>query len=162
VIGTDTGSGTAFVQEWNSRSGSARLIAIDSRGNQEWYAVPARGGYFDATLRSGRILLRTRNRWSAYDIENGHRLWTRVLSDKPQLLPYGFELDSIPMLDEDHALIGTTTALRTLDLRTGDMPPTAPLPTDGINTTYWPYQLAVSAGLIAVATNTGAVVVRRE
>ena len=38
----------------------------------------------------------------------------------------------------------------------------APLPKDGINTTYWPYQLAVSAGLIAVATNTGAVVVRRE
>ncbi len=106
--------------------------------------------------------MRAKNRWSAYDIENGHRLWTRVLPDKPQLLPYGFELDSIPMLDEDHALIGTTTALRTLDLRTGAMTSPAPLPTDGINTTYWPYQLAVSAGLIAVATNTGAVVVRRE
>jgi hypothetical protein len=38
----------------------------------------------------------------------------------------------------------------------------ARLPTDGINTTYWPYQLAVSPRHIAVATNTGAVVVRRE
>jgi hypothetical protein len=38
----------------------------------------------------------------------------------------------------------------------------ARLPTDGVSTTYWPYQLAVSGGLIAVATNTGAVVVRRE
>ena len=32
----------------------------------------------------------------------------------------------------------------------------APLPTDGINTTYWPYQVAVTDRLIAVATNTGA------
>ena len=36
------------------------------------------------------------------------------------------------------------------------------LPVDGISTTYWPYEVAVSEGLIAVATNTGAVVVRRD
>ncbi len=101
------------------------------------------------------------NRWSAYDTEDGRRLWTRLLPERPQFLPYGFELDSVPLLDADHALIGGTTALHTLDLRTGTMT-SARLPTDGINTTYWPYQLAVSGGLIAVATNTGAVVVRRE
>jgi len=65
------------------------------------------------------------------------------------------------LLDEDHVLIGGTTALHTLDLRTGTMT-SAALPTDGINTTYWPYQAAVSSGLIAVATSTGAVVVQRE
>jgi hypothetical protein len=51
--------------------------------------------------------------------------------------------------------------LHTLDLGTGAMT-SARLPVDGINTTYWPYQVAVSAGLVAVATNTGAVVTRRE
>jgi hypothetical protein len=91
----------------------------------------------------------------------GRRLWQRGVPARPQFLPYGFELDSVPLLDGDHVLIGGTTALHTLDLRTGAMT-SAPLPTDGINTTYWPYQLAVSDGLIAVATNTAAVVVRRE
>ena len=126
-----------------------------------WSTTPTREATFDATLMSGRILVRAGNRWSAYDTEDGRRLWTRLLPERPQFLPYGFELDSVPLLDADHALIGGTTALHTLDLRTGTMT-SARLPTDGINTTYWPYQLAVSGGLIAVATNTGAVVVRRE
>jgi outer membrane protein assembly factor BamB len=161
VLGTDPDTGTAVAQDWSTRSGSARLIAIDSDGTSKWSVVPARGEYFDAALRSGRILVRAKDRWSAYSVEDGHRLWTRELPDRPQLLPYGFELDSISMLDDEHALLGTTTALRTLDLGTGAITSTAPLPRDGINTTYWPYQVAVGAGLIAVATNTGAVVVRR-
>ena len=161
VLGTDPATGIVVVQEWGTRAGTALLRAINNEGNQEWFAVPARGDNYDATLRAGRILVRVGNRWSAYAIEDGHRLWTRSVPAKPQFLPYGFELDSIPLLDADHVLIGGTTALHTLDLRTGAMT-SAPLPTDGINTTYWPYQLAVSEGLIAVATNTGAVVVRRE
>jgi outer membrane protein assembly factor BamB len=161
VLGTDPDSRTAFVQEWNSTTKSTRLLALDEQGNQLWYAVPARGGYFDAALRSGRILVRAGNRWSAYDITNGDLLWQRTMPNRPQFLPYGFELDSVPLLDDDHVLLGTTTALRTLDLSTGAMT-SAALPTDGINTTYWPYQVAVSPGLIAVATNTGAAVVRRE
>ncbi len=160
VIGTDPDSGTALVTEWDAKN-KTRLIALDAEGDEIWSATPAAGAYFDATLRSGRLLVRAGNRWSAYAIEDGRRLWTRVLPDRPQFLPYGFELDSVPLLDADHALIGGTTALHTLDLRNGAMTPAA-LPTDGINTTYWPYQLAVTEGLIAVATNTGAVVVRRE
>ncbi|MET0998809.1 MAG: PQQ-binding-like beta-propeller repeat protein [Marmoricola sp.] len=161
VIGTDPAIGMAIVADWNAQTQTTRLIAIDDQGSQAWYAVPARGAYFDAALRAGRILVRAGTRWSAYAIEDGRRLWTRELPDRPQFLPYGYELDTLPMLDADHALIGGTTALHTLDLRTGRLT-SAALPTDGINTTYWPYQLAVSAGLIAVATNTGAVVVRRE
>ena len=84
-----------------------------------------------------------------------------AVPERPQFLPYGFELDSVPLLDADHALIGGTTALHTLDLRNGTMT-SARLPTDGISTTYWPYEVVVSPGLIGVATNTGAVVVRRE
>jgi outer membrane protein assembly factor BamB len=161
VLGTDPTTGTVVVQEWGARAGTALLRAINVKGNQEWFAVPARGDNFDATLRAGRILVRVGNHWSAYAIEDGHRLWRRTVPAKPQFLPYGFELDSIPMLDADHALVAGTSALHTLDLRTGAMT-SAPLPTDGINTTYWPYEVAVSDRLIAVATNTGAVVFRRE
>ena len=161
VLGTDPQTGTAVVQEWREERGRAELRAINRDGDQEWYAVPAGGAPFDATLRGGRIIVREGERWSAYDLESGHRLWRRSVPARPQFLPYGFELDSIPMLDPDHALIGGTTALHTLDLRNGTMT-SAPLPTDGINTTYWPYQVAVTDRLIAVATNTGAVVVRRE
>ena len=159
VLGTD--SGTAVVTEWDSRTRSARLTAIDEHGRRRWSVVPARGAAFDATLRSGRVLVRAGTHWSAYDVAHGRLLWARVVPDRPQFLPYGFELDSIPLLDDDHALVGGTTALHTLDLRTGALT-SAPLPTDGINTTYWPYQVVVSPQLIAVATNTGAVVVRRE
>ncbi|MEO7352321.1 MAG: PQQ-binding-like beta-propeller repeat protein, partial [Marmoricola sp.] len=151
----------AIVEEWDSRTKSARLTAIDAKGRQVWSISPARGRYFDATLRAGRILVRAGTHWSAYAVADGHRLWSREVPDKPQFLPYGFELDSISMLDDHHALVGGTTALHTLSLRTGAMT-SAPLPTDGINTTYWPYETAISPGLIAVATNTGAVVVRRE
>ena len=162
VVGTDPESGTAVVQQCDRTRRDGRAAgAINRKGDQEWFAVPARGGYFDAALRGSRILVRSDNRWSAYDLEDGHRLWRRSVPAKPQFLPYGFELASIPMLDADHVLIGGTTALHTLDLRTGAMT-SAPLPTDGINTTYWPYEVAVSDRLIAVATNTGAVVVRRE
>ena len=113
VLGTDPETRTAVVIEWDSRQGTAMLRAINEDGNQEWYAVPARGEYFDAALRAGRILVRAGNRWSAYAIEGGHRLWTRTIPDKPQFLPYGFELDSVPLLDDDHVLIGGTTALHT-------------------------------------------------
>jgi hypothetical protein len=84
------------------------------------------------------------------------------MPSRPQFLPYGFSLASVPLLDADHALIGTTTALRVLDLRTGSTAEHAPLPTDGINTTYWPYQVVVTDRLVGVATNTGAVVLRRR
>lgn len=162
VVGTDPGTGTAVVQELIARDKQVRLTAIDREGAQVWFAVPARGTAFDATLRSGTVLVRAGDRWSAYDVARGRRLWSRTVPAEPQFLPYGFELDSIPMLDADHALIAGTTALHTLDLRTGDMAVAAALPTDGINTTYWPYRVAVSPGLIAVATNTGAAVVRRK
>ena len=105
--------------------------------------------------------MRAGERWSAYDLTDGHRLWQRSVQARPQFLPYGFELDSVPLLDADHVLIGGTTALHTLDLGTGGMTEAA-LPTDGINTTYWPYQLAVTGDAIGVVTNTGAVVARRE
>lgn len=160
VLGTDAGAGIAVVEQWTG--GEGRLFALDRDGEELWSVRPTTGtGLLDATLRTGRVLVRSGSRWSAYDANEGRRLWQRIVPDRPQFLPYGFELGTIPLLDDDHALIGGTTALHVLDLRTGAMT-SAALPTDGINTTYWPYQVAVSPGLIAVATNTGAVVVRRS
>ena len=150
-----------MLQVWEARAPHGQLTAIDRDGKEVWSLVPSPGMAFDAALRTGRVLVR------AGDAVVGvrpHRRPSAVAAHvpaEPQFLPYGFELDSVPLLDADHVLIGGTTALHTLDLRTGSMT-SAALPTDGINTTYWPYQLAVSDRLIAVATNTGAVVVRRE
>jgi hypothetical protein len=161
VLGTDPDTRMAFVQERSADDGQTRLTALDSEGEEVWSRTPARETTFDATLLSGRLLVRAGNRWSAYDTEDGRRLWTRSTPERPQFLPYGFELDSVPLLDAVHALIGGTTALHTLDLRNGTMT-SARLPTDGVATTYWPYEVVVSPGLIGVATNTGAVVARRE
>jgi outer membrane protein assembly factor BamB len=107
------------------------------------------------------VLVRSGDRWSAYDARTGALRWRRTMPGRTQFLPYGFTLGSVPLLDADHVLLGTTTALRVLDLRDGSMPEQAPLPTDGINTTYWPYQVVVTDRLVGVATNTGAVVLRR-
>ncbi len=161
VLGTDPPTGTAVILEWDGATRTARIEALDEDGNEVWDVVPEKDSFFDAAMRSGRILVRVGTRWSAYDIEDGRRLWTRVVAKTPQFLPYGFELDSVPLLDPEHVLVAGTTALHILDLRTGEMT-SAALPTDGINTTYWPYQVAVTPSLIAVATNTGAVVLRRE
>jgi outer membrane protein assembly factor BamB len=156
VLGTDPAAGIALVEE-RTQSGST-LLALDRTGREMW-RLPGAG--VDTAIRAGRVLARTASTWSAYDVATGRRLWSVPVPQRPQFLPYGYELDSIPLLDADHALVGSTTALRTLDLRTGAMT-SAPLPTDGISTTYWPYELAVTDSLLAVATNTGAVVVRRE
>jgi hypothetical protein len=86
--------------------------------------------------------------------------WRLPYPDRPRFFPYGFDLDAAPMLDGHHLLLGTTTAVRALDLDTGALR-TYPLPTDGISTTYWPYQLAVAGRLVVVVTNTGAVALRR-
>ena len=136
-------------------------MAYDEQGAVSWSVLPELPAPLDVALLGGRILVRQGTRFMAYS-ETGQVLWRRTLPATPQLLPYGFQLDDVPLLDADHAVVGTTTGLRVLDLSTGAFTATAPLPTDGINTTYWPYQVAVSDHLIAVATNTSAVVMSRR
>ncbi len=161
VVGTDPASGTAVLVEWTAGVASGRLFALDRDGQETWSVTPGGTTYFDTTLRAGRVLVRSGNEFSAYALESGELLWKRSVPAQPQFLPYGFELDGVPLLDADHALLGTTTALRSLDLRDGSITALR-LPTDGVSTTYWPYQVALTPGLLAVATNTGTVVVRRR
>ncbi len=162
VVGTDPGSGVAVVTEWSSRKPSGSVRALDREGHELWSRVPFHRVRFDSALRAGRVLVRSGDRWAAYDARTGALRWRRTMPNRPQFLPYGFGLGSVPLLDGDHALLGTTTALRVLDLRDGRITAQADLPTDGINTTYWPYQVVVTDRLVAVATNTGAVVLRRD
>ncbi len=157
-VGAD---GSTYVQARKAGELSGRLVAFDPDGTPLWSVVPARGAAYDVTLRGDRLLVRVQAGFAAYAARDGRRLWTRTIPQRGQYFPYGFQLDAVPSLDADHLLLGTTEALRTLDLRDGGMT-VAALPTDGIATTYWPYAVVVTDRLIGVATNTGAVVVRRE
>jgi outer membrane protein assembly factor BamB len=156
LLGADPSLGLVVLMSWGP--GGGRVFALDRRGSQVWSTQPFPGFHLDATLRSGQVLVRAHGRLAGYDARTGRLLWSVPTSG--QFFPYGFEIDEAPSLDGRHVLLGTTTALRSLDLHSGVMS-SYPLPRDGINTTYWPYQVAVTDRLVAVVTNTGAVVLRR-
>ncbi|KQT90719.1 hypothetical protein ASG49_13265 [Marmoricola sp. Leaf446] len=158
VVGTT--QDRAVLTRWDAGDAEGRLVALDTDGREAWSVVPARGTAYDATVRAGRVLVRAGTRWSAYDTTDGRRLWAFSVPATPQFLPYGSELAAVPLLDDDHVLVAGTDALHVLDLRTGRRTST-PLPTDGVSTTFWPYAVALSPSLVALATNTGAVVARR-
>jgi hypothetical protein len=151
--------GDAIVVEEGGPDRAPRLTLVDGAGRTGW-SVAAPAGSTDLALRAGVVVARTPTHLVGLDAATGRVRWRTGYPTSPQFLPYGFDLDAAPMLDDRHLLLGTTTAVRSLDLDTGRMR-TYPLPTDGINTTYWPYQLAVSGDLVVVVTNTGAVVLRR-
>ncbi|ROR89233.1 putative pyrroloquinoline-quinone binding quinoprotein [Nocardioides aurantiacus] len=158
VVGTT--EDRAVLTRWDAGDAEGRLVALDADGREAWSVVPARGTAYDATVRAGRVLVRAGTRWSAYDATDGRRLWAFTVPATPQFLPYGSELAAVPLLDEDHVLVAGTDALHVLDLRTGRRTST-PLPTDGVSTTFWPYAVVLSPSLVALATNTAAVVARR-
>lgn len=155
VVGADPSTGTVVVQQDKP---TPQLTALDRSGHVLWtYATSANA---DAGLFGGMVLVKSGNTITGLTESAGNRAWHTSYPGQPQFFPYGFELDSQPMLDAGHLLIGATSALVRLDVRTGATR-SWPLPTDGINTTYWPYQLAVTPKLIVVATNTAAVAIRR-
>jgi hypothetical protein len=134
------------------------LLALGRDGAPAWTAV-APAGTVDVALRGATVVARTATALVGLDASTGRQRWRTALPSGGQFFPYGFDLDAQPMLDGDHLLLGTTAAVRSLDLATGRLT-THPLPTDGINTTYWPYQLVVAGDLVVVVTNTGAVALR--
>ena len=155
VIGSDGG---VLVIHHRGYDGS-RLIALDPwEGTEQWRVdVDASA---DTAIRAGVVLIRTPKALRALSLEDGAEKWRTAVRQSPQAFPYGFELGAQPMLDQDTMLLGATDALVELDLTTGEQR-RHELPTDGINTTYWPYQVVVSGTLIGVVTNTGAVVLRK-
>lgn len=149
---------TVVVQSGNALG--TDLIALDATGKERW-KTPLSGTNVQATLRGSVVVTRSAAGLDAYASATGTRTWHRDVPTSRTYFPYGFTLGQMPSLDEHHVLMPTTTALVRLDLRNGSA--TAfPLPTDGVSTTYWPYQLLVTDGLLGVVTNTGAVVADRE
>lgn len=164
LVGTvpDAGLSVLLVRS----SAGSRLVTLDHDGRPVWH-TPSTAAPLEATLRGSVVLLRGpigaagRDALAARDLATGRTLWQWPVRQTPQLFPYGFDLAGVPSLDEQHVLLPTTEALVSLDVHTGRRT-SYPLPTDGINTTFWPYQVVVTDRLVAVVTNTGTVVVRRE
>lgn len=162
VVGVEPGTGAEGDRVIIAmRSGmTPALVALDAKGKQVWSRPQPGSLSFESTLRSGVVMVHDVTTLTGYDARTGQRLWTRPVPTRPTYFPYGFTLDQMPSLDADHVLMPTTTALQVLDVRTGkDV--AYPLPTDGVNTTYWPYQLVVTDKLFAIVTNTGGLVVGR-
>lgn len=155
VAGVYDGGALAVIA---SADGS-RLVSLDATLRERWSVVPA-GNAVESTLRGDVLLMRTRAVLTAYAASTGEQLWRRAIPVESTYFPYGFTLSQVPSLDETHVLMPTTTSLEVLDITTGKST-THALPTDGVSTTYWPYQLAVTPDAIAVVTNTGGVVAER-
>jgi outer membrane protein assembly factor BamB len=141
---------------------TGRLFALDTgTGKQLWTVEEPAGGQVDVALRGGVVLVRTSTALFGYAGATGSLRWHTRLPKGKQVFPYGFALDQQPMLDEHRVLLAGTEALFALDVRTGKQQRFR-LPVDGISTTYWPYQLAVTDQVIGVVTNIGGVVVARQ
>jgi hypothetical protein len=156
VVGVN--DGTVIVVE--RTTDGVRLFALDDSGKEVWSTTPFDLAY-EATLRDGVVVMKSRGALYGYDAATGKPLWDDAVPSDRTYFPYGFTLGQMPSLDDGHLLVPTTTALLSLDIHDGSQK-TYPLPVDGINTTYWPYQLLVTPDLLGVVTNTGAVVARRE
>lgn len=143
------------------RSGEGvSLVSVRPDGRRQW-ARPLDPTALQVALRGGVVLLKSRTHYVGRDAATGERLWRWKIPTGRTFTPYGFTLAQMPSLDAGHVLLPTTEDLRVLDVRTGKSVG-YPLPTDGINTTFWPYQLLSTDRLLGVVTNTGAVVIRRD
>lgn len=137
------------------------LIGLDpASGAQLWRTTP-RDAAFESAVRAGTVLMRSPGGLDGYDAETGEHRWHWDVPSDRTYFPYGFTLAQAPSLDAEHVLVPSTESLVVLDVRDGARRESA-LPTDGISTTYWPYQLVVTPDLLGVVTNIGGVVAARE
>jgi hypothetical protein len=156
IVGTVAGQAVIAVR---TDSGTD-LVGLGGDGRELWKTHVA-GTADQTSLRGDVLLVRSNNSLDAYDARTGKESWHRPLPTDRTYFPYGFTLDQMPSTDAEHVLMPTTMSLEILDLGTGRSSSFA-LPTAGLSTEYWPYQLAVTSDLIAVLTNTGAVVAGRR
>lgn len=157
ILGADRGAvavalvtpNRVFVSRVN-REGVARAL----------FSLP--GQDLQATVRDKMLITREQlpgERLTGRDAATGKIRWQQPIPRQPQYFPYGYDLASAPSVDAQHLLLGTTEALVVLNTHTGQRTSYA-LPTDGINTTFWPYQVVLTGDgrSTGVVTNTGAVV----
>ena len=156
VVGVDDGRVIAVERSTDG----VRFFALSDTGQQLWSTSSLDLAY-ETALRGGVVLTKSRAALYGYDARTGKLLWNHAVPNDRTYFPYGFTLGQMPSLDDDHVLLPTTTALSVLDVHDGTQVD-HPLPVDGVSTTYWPYQLLVTPGLLGVVTNTGAVLARRS
>jgi len=156
VVGT---SGETLIVQTRSAAGSV-LLGLDPDGRELWRRKPVPES-LDVTSRAGLVLTRSKTELSAYNATDGRPYWRRPIPTDRTYIPYGFTLNQMPSLDDERLLVPTTTSLLVFALADGSGEE-LPLPTDGVSTTYWPYQLVSTKSLLAVVTNTGAVVADRD
>lgn len=141
------------------------ISRIDRRGEaEEVLILPIQD--VQATIRDGVLVTRETTPDQSLvgrAAGTGKALWRFPIPTKPQFFPYGYDLAGAPALGTTKLLLGATSKLVVLDVHSGART-THKLPTDGINTTYWPYQLAVTGDgrLTGVVTNTGAVLTKGQ
>lgn len=157
VVGVDAGRVIVVVRS----AAGVEMVALDDEDGSVLWQERTRGGAFEASLRGDVVLTKSPSELVGYDARTGKVRWRFATPTDRTYFPYGFTLAQMPSLDADHVLLPTTTSLGVLDVRTGTATD-QPLPTDGVSTTYWPYQVLVTEDLIGVITNTGGVFVRRE
>jgi hypothetical protein len=156
VVGVDSGRVIAVERS----TAGVRLFALSDSGDELWSTVPQDAAY-EATLRDGVVVMKSAAALYGYDDETGELLWKKPVPTDHTYFPYGFTLGQMPSLDDTRVLVPTTTDLVVLDVHDGSQV-AYPLPVDGINTTYWPYQLLATPDLLGVVTNTGAIVAARQ
>lgn len=157
ILGADRGAvlialvtpNRVFVSRINSEGVARTLFSLPEQDLQ-------------ATVRGTLLITREKSpheRLTGRDAATGRIRWQQPVPRQPQYFPYGYDLASAPSVDVKHLLLGTTEALVVLNTHTGQHR-SYPLPTDGINTTYWPYQVVLTGDgrSTGVVTNTGAVV----
>lgn len=137
-----------------------QLVALSAANGALAWQRPLPEAAYSSTLRGETVLVKSAAQVVAYDATDGAERWSFPIPTDRTFFPYGFTLGLMPSLDADHVLVPTTTSLEVLDVVTGRHQDFS-LPTDGVSTTYWPYQLLVTDHLIGVVTNTGGVLAER-
>lgn len=137
-----------------------QLLGLDGATGSVLWKRELPAAAYSSTLRGDTVLVKSAAELVAFDAASGERRWSRKIPTDRTYFPYGFTLDQMPSLDDRHVLVPTTTGLLVLDLATGTDEEFA-LPVDGLSTTYWPYQLLVTAKLLGVVTNTGGILTDR-
>lgn len=156
VVGVIDGSVVVMVRT----DRGTELVGVSGAGKETWRTGLFAGGR-EATLRGDVVLVRSTEWITAYDARGGHRLWaTAIPTDKPYI-PLGFTLSQMPSVDADHLLVPTVSSLDLFDLTDG-LITRYRMPTDGLSSAYFPYQLLVTEKHLGVVANTGAALAGRE
>lgn len=156
VVGTTDGQSVLMVR----KETTVDLVALSAGGSVLWRTrLPA--GSREATLRGDVVVIRSDAGLSSFAASTGKPGWRRAIPTNKPVIPLGFSLGQMPSIDADHLLMPTVSSLELLDLDDGTST-SYPLPTDGLSSAYFPYQLLATAQHLGVVTNTGAVISARE